>query len=125
MIGSTTSAKPAASSAVTKRPSTRRRRAVSSISSGRTPVGYLSFAAINQKPLPRGLEKRFRRLLRSLGGAPSHRRGALAWHPTVSGGDGGGAAREREKSLRCRIETDRDSVKFHDSRRTTDVSRQG
>src|SRR6266849_2362489 len=52
MIGSTTSANPARYSACTNRASMRRRRAVSSISSGRTPVGYRYLLAISKKPLP-------------------------------------------------------------------------
>src|SRR5258708_11425349 len=35
----------------------RRRRAVSSTSSGRTPVGYRDLLAISKKPLPRGGEE--------------------------------------------------------------------
>src|SRR5436853_7469504 len=54
MIGSSTSAKPAPSRMSTKRDSTRRRRAVSSTSSGLTPVGYRNFVAIKIKnPLRR------------------------------------------------------------------------
>src|ERR1019366_7273234 len=49
MIGNTTSLKPAPVKASTKRDSIRRRRAVSSASSGRTPVGYLDFVAIKSK----------------------------------------------------------------------------
>src|SRR6266480_7190905 len=109
MIGSTTSAKPARSSAATKRDSTRRRRAVSSTSSGRTPVGYLSFAAINQKPLPRVLEKRFRQCcVRSAAPLPIRRGAHRGTQPSVvvmvvvhvSA---------LEAHVRCRIETDQGS----------------
>src|SRR2546421_10648935 len=50
MIGRSTSSKPAPSISATKRDSILRRRAVSSTSSGLTPVGYRNFVAIKQKP---------------------------------------------------------------------------
>src|SRR6266540_2248766 len=84
MIGSTTSAKPARSSAVTKRDSTRRRRAVSSTSSGRTPVGYLSFAAINQKtPSPRAGEEVWQCCVRSAAPLPIGGAHIVAPRPSV------------------------------------------
>src|ERR1700756_2589426 len=52
MIGRETSSKPSLSSRAAKRASIRLRRAASSTSSGRTPVGYRNLLAINQKPLP-------------------------------------------------------------------------
>src|SRR5712692_7729367 len=56
MIGTITSSKPARSRTETMRPSTRRRRALSAINSGLTPVGYRSFLPI-KKPLPREVEE--------------------------------------------------------------------
>src|SRR6185369_2710870 len=53
MIGRTTSAKPASSRMFTNRDSMRLRRAVSSTSSGLTPVGYRNFFSTNKKPPPR------------------------------------------------------------------------
>src|SRR5690242_2152552 len=59
MIGSTISRNPARSRISANRHSMRRRRAVSSIDSGRTPVGYRNLLTISKKPLPR-VEKRFK-----------------------------------------------------------------
>src|SRR5260221_7572952 len=72
-----------------------RRRAASSTSSGRTPVGYRNRVGIKSKTSSRS-EKRFWSVAVSLRDQRPFSNGAQV-HPFITGDDGGGGAKERSQ----------------------------